>query len=140
MLLQKTFGGKADFGGAVIARLALDNVIPLVAGLLELRDEGTSTDSAVTPRNLGSPGAGLLREERVLHVDLADPRREDLHRLARLALPVENHVRGIEVDVKAGHVAQEAREVLGRLLAGFEDQLLQVLYVTMETGMQWLEN
>ena len=64
-----------------------------------------------------------LRVARVLHVDVADPRREDLHGLDRIALVVENDVRRVEVDVYALVGRKEFRQVRGALLPRFEDEV-----------------
>ena len=125
--VQKLVDRLPDLRHALLAALALDHVVALVAEGLQLRDEAVAADFALAPRHFRAPGAGNLGLAGVLHVHLHDPRIEDLDRFHRLALGVEDHVRRIEVDANARNLRHEGREVLGGLLAGLENERDAVL-------------
>ena len=127
LLLYKSFNCEIDVACAVVPAFALNDVIAFVAKLLKLGEERLSADFAVAPRHFRAPGAGLLRKQGVLDVNLDDPGHERLESGERLALGVENHVGGIEVDAHSGNFLHELREVLGSLLSGLEDHLDAVL-------------
>ena len=80
--------------------------------------------------------AGIGRPAAVLGVDAAHVRAEDVDRVDRICLAVEDEVGGVEADgeVGHGHVANHARHGGRRLLAGFHQEVLPVALAVLGDG------
>src|SRR5262249_38107614 len=106
----------------LVAHLALDAQRAFVAHLLQRLHELLDVHLALPERHLLAPGAGHGGPVGVLDVDAADVRSKHLHRSQWIALVVEEHVGGGEVDLEVGalQLVERAAEEIGRLLARLE--------------------
>ena len=99
-----------------------DREITRKADLVKRGDERIGIHLSLRPLDFLAPGSRDLRVLGILDVHVANPRCEDADGADGIALPVEDHVRRIEVNVDARQVRQHLGEVVGRLLSCLERQ------------------
>src|SRR5262249_17936118 len=106
----------------LVAYLTLNAQRPAVADLLERLNEQLDVRLSLAERHFLAPRAGHLGPVGILYVNAADVWTKNLHRPNGIALVIEQHVSGVEVDleVRTFQVVQRLPQQVRRLLAGLE--------------------
>ena len=99
-----------------------------VAETMKFGEDLAEVHQAFADKNLFAKFVGVGGPEAILGMNAAHMGTEDVDRVHRVGLAVEQEVGGVEADAKVGHghIVDGARHGGGCLLAGFHEEVLAV--------------